>query len=490
MISEKLNDSVTSSLITSLTMLQHRGQNGCGIAVSDNDRITYKKQQGLISTVFNNDTISRINGYYGIGQCHNNFFYNSLGSEPQPAYCNMPFGLSVVMSGSVNNRDALRKEFAKHLRLINSYDDADYIVNVFSEALIDALQGAELNEEGIPIPTKEHIFAAAHQVFTRCHGGYACVILINGVGLVAFRDPHGIRPLIYGEQHVNNEIQGFCVSSESISISSLDYEVKRDLKCAETLFIDKNMNIYLDEDRSFAKQFTPCIYEYAFYALPNSIIDGISVYDAREAMGRELAESIRHTYIDYEGEKRCLADVITHIMPIPETSRHTAVALSHALQIPYCEGISKNRYIARTFLMPGQVSRIEAMKIKHSPIRVALEGENILLVDDSMIRGTTATIVIDTIRKSGAKNVFIATACPPVKYKSLYGLNLPDSKDYVSHEKSDEEIRNQVGADYVVFQSVDGLVNACKSCHSTSDVVIERFETSVFDGKYVTDEDN
>ncbi|KAK8811566.1 hypothetical protein WA158_003300 [Blastocystis sp. Blastoise] len=484
-INKNLESSVTSTLVTSLSMLQHRGQNGCGVAVSDNDRITYQKQKGLISNVFSSDVVSKINGYYGIGQCHNNDFYNKLGSEPQPAYCNMPFGLSAVMSGAINNREQLRKDLAKCLRCINSFDDADYLVNVFAEGLLESIK-----DNGVPIVTKDHVFAAVNKIYKECKGGYAAVILINGVGLVAFKDPHGIRPLVYGElRSESGSLDGICISTESISITSIDYSIIRDLNCAETLFVDKDMNVYIDESRTYAKEFTPCIYEYVFYALPNSVINGISVYQARENMGKMLAEQIKNTYIDYEGEQKRLSDVITHIMPIPETSRHTACAISHLLNIPYCEGISKNRYIARTFRMPGQTDRIEAMKIKHSAIPVALKDQNILLVDDSMIRGTTASIVIDTIREAGVKHIYYASACPPIKYNTKYGLNLPQSDEFICNNKSLEEVKQTVGADIVIFQTLEGLIQACETCPNSCPFKIHRFETSVFDGKFITDED-
>ena len=452
------------SIYNALTVLQHRGQDASGMATSDsNGHLKMHKDNGLVRDVFNEDTIVKLEGSFGIGHAR----YPTAGSynyeEAQPFYVNSPYGLVLVHNGNLVNANSLRQElFQSDLRHINTTSDSEVLLNIFAHAL-QKTSNSEL--------TKENIFMAVDEVHQRVQGAYSVVIMILGYGLVAFRDPHGIRPLVFGSKNNNSQ---HMFSSESVALDCLGYELNRDVKPGETIFIDINGNV---NKHMYSKSIlNPCIFEYVYLARPDSTIDEINVYSSRMEMGKYLAEKIKKELSQSE------LDSIDVVMPIPDTSKTSALPLSISLNKKLREGFVKNRYIGRTFIMPGQKSRKKSVKQKLNTINKEFENKNVLLIDDSIVRGNTSKQIILMAREAGANKVYFASASPPIRYPNVYGIDMPYVKELIAYDRDVKQICKEIGADKLIYQDLDDLIEAVGKGNNK----IVDFDTSCFDGKYVT----
>lgn len=457
---------VNQALYDGLTVLQHRGQDAAGIVTCHNGRLFLRKDSGLARDVFRSRHMLRLIGNMGIGHVR----YPTAGSfssaEVQPFYVNSPFGISLAHNGNLTNADELKHEvFRDDLRHINTDSDSEILLNVFAHEL----QAQALGKLKIDA---NDIFDAVAGVHNRCRGGYAVVIMIAGYGIIAFRDPYGIRPVCFGKRKTTAGME-FVIASESVAIDALDFEFIRDIEPGEAVFIDGDGCFY---SRQCAQHpvHAPCIFEFVYFARPDSIIDGISVYKARLRMGEYLAHKIRRMYPQND---------IDVVIPIPDTSRTTALQLSNKLGVKYREGFIKNRYIGRTFIMPGQKQRIKSVRQKLNAIELEFKGKNVLLVDDSIVRGTTSEQIIQMARDAGSRKVYFASAAPPVRFANVYGIDMPSADELVGgHNRSIDEICKKIGADWLIYQDLSDLI---KAAHR-GNMRIARFDASVFDGKYVT----
>ncbi len=454
---------VNQSLYDGLTMLQHRGQDAAGIITCDQDRMYMRKDNGLVRDVFHTRHMIRLKGNIGIGHVR----YPTAGcftsAEAQPFYVNSPFGIALAHNGNLTNAEELKRElFAQDRRHINTDSDSEILLNVLAHEL-DSSSKLKLRAKDA--------FKAVAAVHKRCRGAYAVVTMITGRGILAFRDPHGIRPLAIG---VRETAQGkeHAVVSESVALGIIGYELLRDVAPGEAVFIDMDGKLHAQQCAE-NPQLNPCIFEHVYFARPDSMIDGISVYKARMRMGDYLAAKIQRLKLDHD---------IDVVLPIPDTSRTAALQLSYALGINYSEGFIKNRYIGRTFIMPGQTERKKSVRQKLNPIELEFRGKNVLLVDDSIVRGTTSKQIIQMARDSGAKKVYFASAAPPVRYPNVYGIDMPAANELIGHGRNDKEIAKVIGADWLIYQDLADLVKAVgkKAKH------IKRFDTAVFNGEYVT----
>ncbi len=451
------------NLYDGLTVLQHRGQDAAGIMTCDGDRLFLRKDNGLVRDVFNTAHMLRLRGNMGIGHVRYPTAGCSSSAEAQPFYVNSPYGIALAHNGNLTNAEALKDDlFREDLRHINTNSDSEILLNVFAH---------ELQRQGKLRIDENDVFEAVAGVHRRCRGAYAVVAMIPGYGIVAFRDPHGIRPLVIGKR--DNGAADYVVASESVAVDALGYTLLRDVEPGEA--------IYIEQDGAFhARQcaenpvHNPCIFEYVYFARPDSIIDDISVYKARLRMGEKLAKKIQRVKPDHD---------IDVVIPIPDTSRTAALQLSYELGLVYREGFIKNRYIGRTFIMPGQKQRRKSVRQKLNAIDLEFRGKNVLLVDDSIVRGTTSKEIIQMARDAGAKRVYFASAAPPVRHPNVYGIDMPSSSELIGHGRDEEEIAREIGADWLIYQDLDDLVDAVLHKRSKQ---IGQFECSVFDGRYVT----
>jgi len=454
---------VNQTLYDALTVLQHRGQDAAGIATDDGGNLRLRKDNGLVRDVFCVKHMEKLRGVMGIGHCRYPTAGCASSAEAQPFYVNAPYGISLAHNGNLTNADQLAQEvYSADLRHINTSSDSEVLLNIFAH---------ELMVVGDPAPTPAGVFEAVSAVHRRCRGAYAAVALINGHGVVAFRDPHGIRPLIYGQRKT---LQGTetMFASESVALDSMGYQVVRDVAPGEAIYVDKQGNVYEQQCAEDA-QLTPCIFEHVYLARPDSFVDGISVYKARLRMGEKLAEKALKLQPDHD---------IDVVMPIPDSGRTSALAMAVALGVKYREGFIKNRYIGRTFIMPGQSERQESVRKKLNPIELEFKGKVVCLVDDSIVRGTTCSQIIEMARQSGAKKVYYFSAAPPVRHPNVYGIDMPVAAELIAHNRSVDEIADVIGADWLVYQDLDDLVE----CAREGNPNIAEFECSVFDGHYVT----
>jgi amidophosphoribosyltransferase len=456
-------EDVAQHLYDGLTVLQHRGQDAAGIATVERDRLTLHKANGLVSEIFQSEHMARLRGAIGIGHCR----YPTAGSEgsdeAQPFYVNSPFGIALAHNGNLTNSAQLKAElFAEDRRHINTDSDSEVLLNVFAH---------ELGRQTGHRLEAEHVFAAVAAVHRRCRGGYAVVALVPGYGIVAMRDPHGIRPLVYGSRDVNGEIE-YAVASESVALDVLGFKMIRDVAPGEALYITAAGRLHARQCAD-PRPHTPCIFEHVYLARPDSMMDRISVYKARLRMGEKLAAKILKLRPQHE---------IDVVIPIPDTSRTVAIPLAHHLDVKYREGFVKNRYIGRTFIMPGQQQRAKSVRRKLNAIELEFRGKNVLLVDDSIVRGTTSRQIIQMARDSGARKVFFASAAPPVRYPNVYGIDMPAAFELVAHNRTDAEVQDALGADWLIYQDLDDLIAACREGNEA----IRDFDTSCFDGRYVT----
>ncbi|RKW41437.1 MAG: amidophosphoribosyltransferase [Moraxella sp.] len=455
---------VNQMLYDGLTMLQHRGQDAAGIATLKDNRVYLRKDNGMVRDVFLDKHMMRLVGNFGIGHVRYPTAGTSSIAEAQPFYVNSPYGITLAHNGNLTNAEVLAKELYEiDRRHLNTDSDSEVLLNIFAH---------ELQEFDQPNLTPDDIFHALKAVYERCQGAYAVVAMIAGHGILAFRDPNGIRPLVYGQRKTEKGVE-YMVASESVALTALGFEVVRDVAPGEAIFIDLNYQLYTKQCIAAAKH-TPCIFEYVYFARPDSIIDNISVHKARMRMGEKLAKHILKEWGENHG--------IDVVIPIPDTSRNSALELALHLNVKYREGFNKNRYIGRTFIMPGQSLRKKSVRQKLNAIPLEFKNRNVLLVDDSIVRGTTCYEIIQMARDAGAKNVFFASVAPPVIYPNVYGIDMPVKSELISSGRTVDEVRQIIGADRLIFQDLDDLIHAV---NNTKYSRVDSFDCSVFDGKYV-----
>ncbi|RAZ04492.1 amidophosphoribosyltransferase [Acinetobacter sp. SM1B] len=455
---------VNQMLFDALTMLQHRGQDAAGIVTCHEGRLFLRKDVGMVRDVFHTRHMRALQGNYGIGHVRYPTAGTSSSAEAQPFYVNSPYGITLAHNGNLTNAEEIHDNlFKTDLRHMNTDSDSEVLLNVFAH---------ELQKRGKLVPTSEDIFHAVTRVHERCKGGYAVVAMITGQGVVGFRDPNGIRPLIYGSRETENDME-YIIASESVAITALGFKVERDIEPGEAVFIDSEGNFFTKQCAA-KPEYRPCIFEYVYFARPDAIIDGISVYKARLKMGEKLAHKILREWGDEHD--------IDVVIPIPDTSRTSALELANTLGVKFREGFMKNRYIGRTFIMPGQQLRKKSVRQKLNPVELEFQGKNVLLVDDSIVRGTTCNEIIQMARDSGAKKVFFASAAPMVKYPNVYGIDMPAKSELIASERSVEEIREIIGADRLIFQDLEDLKDAVRTKIVPN---LREFDCSVFDGVYV-----
>jgi amidophosphoribosyltransferase len=456
---------VNQLLYDGLQVLQHRGQDAAGIVTADGDNFQMHKGGGLVRDVFRTRNMRYLSGESGIAHCR----YPTAGSassfaEAQPMYVNSPFGIVLGHNGNLTNAEQLKHElFRQDLRHINTNSDSEILLNVLAHELQEACSDHKLDEEAI--------FKAVAGVHRRVKGAYAVVAMIAGYGLLAFRDPYGIRPLVFGVARTEQGPE-YLVASESVAIDALGFDLVRDVAPGEAVFIDIQGN-FQSRQCATRTMHRPCIFEYVYLARPDSVIDGISVYETRLRMGASLVEKMKREHADLD---------IDVVVPIPDSSRPSAMELSEGLGVSYREGFIKNRYIGRTFIMPGQAIRKKSVRQKLNAIGMEFKGKNVLLVDDSIVRGTTSREIVQMARDAGAHKVFFASAAPPVRYPNVYGIDMPTSHELIAYGRSDAEIAREIGADRLIYQDLDALIEDCRSVNPA----IEQFETSCFSGEYVT----
>lgn len=455
---------VNQMLYDALTMLQHRGQDAAGIVTCQNGRLFLRKENGMVRDVFMTRHMMRLVGNQGIGHVRYPTAGTSSSAEAQPFYVNSPYGITLAHNGNLTNAEQIAEAlYSEDMRHINTDSDSEVLLNVLAH---------EMQNLGKQYPTPDDIFTAMMAVYQRIEGAYAVVAMITGYGILAFRDPNGIRPLIYGERLAEDGGTEYMIASESVALTASGFNIVRDVQPGEAIFIDQNNQLF-SKQCAESKPFTPCIFEYVYFARPDSIIDNISVYKARMRMGEKLAQKIVREW----GEDHKIDVVI----PIPDTSRTSAMELAQHLGVKYREGFMKNRYIGRTFIMPGQQQRKKSVRQKLSAVPLEFKNKNVLLVDDSIVRGTTCHEIIQMARDAGAKNVFFASAAPPVKFPNVYGIDMPARSELIASGHSVEEVCQIIGADRLIFQDLDDLIDAVQDKHSPA----KQFDCSVFDGKYV-----
>jgi amidophosphoribosyltransferase len=457
---------VNQLLYDGLQVLQHRGQDAAGIATAEGGRFHMHKGQGLVRDVFRTRNMRELVGNWGLGHCR----YPTAGSafnpaEAQPFYVNSPFGLMLAHNGNLTNAEQLKQDmFLQDLRHMNTNSDSEVLLNVLAHELQEASQNRYHVDP-------ETIFTAVAGVHRRVRGAYAVIAMIAGYGLLAFRDPYGIRPLVVG-RHETPQGMEYLVASESVAIDTLGFNMLRDVEPGEAILIDVHGRF---QSRQCAERtiHAPCMFEFVYLARPDSLMDGISVYEARVKMGEFLAEKIRCTLPHLD---------IDAVIPIPDSSRHAAMELASRLDKPYREGFVKNRYIGRTFIMPGQSTRKKSVRQKLNAIAQEFRGKNVLLVDDSIVRGTTSREIITMAREAGAKKVYFASASPPVRFANVYGIDMPTRGELIAAFRNDEEICREIGADALIYQDLDALKRSLRAVNPA----ITQFETSCFDGQYIT----
>ena len=452
---------VAGLLYDGLTVLQHRGQDAAGIATADGGKLRVHKGNGLVRDVFDARSMTLLEGRVGIAHCR----YPTAGSEgsdeAQPFYVNSPFGIALAHNGNLTNTEALRREvFEQDRRNVNTESDSEVLLNVFAH---------ELDRQNALTP--EAVFAALEGVNRRAKGGYAVVCTVLGLGLVAFRDPHGIRPLVLGKR-ATAAGEEYIVASESVALDVLGFERVRDVEPGEGIVITSRGELFAQQCAP-AQPHAACIFEYVYFARPDSMIENISVHKARMRMGVTLGEKILRERPDHD---------IDVVIPIPDTSRDSALEIANVLGVKYREGFIKNRYVGRTFIMPGQGERAKSVKRKLNPIPLEFRNRVVLLVDDSIVRGTTSKQIVQMARDAGAKKVYLASAAPPVRHPNVYGIDMPSSEELVAHGRSEKEIEQLLGCDWLIYQDLSDLEAAVAGPKFPG----RKFDSSCFSGEYVT----
>ena len=455
---------VNQSLYDALLVLQHRGQDAAGIVTCEGDRLHLRKDNGLVRDVFRTRNMIQLRGSMGIGHVRYPTAGAASSAEAQPFYVNSPYGIALAHNGNLTNAEDLKRDiYVDDLRHLNTESDSEILLNVFAH---------ELQVQGKLRIDEQDIFRAVAGVHRRCRGGYAAVGMIPGFGVFGFRDPHGIRPLVYGRRETDEGTE-YMVASESVALDTLGFTLIADLAPGETIFVTVDGHIY-SRQCAVTPVLSPCIFEFVYFARPDSIIDNISVHKARSRMGKRLASKIRREWPALD---------IDVVIPIPDTSRTAALQLANQLNVPYTEGFIKNRYIGRTFIMPGQKVRKQSVRQKLNAIDLEFKKKNVLLVDDSIVRGTTSQQIIQMARDAGANRVFFASAAPPVRFPNVYGIDMPAASELVAYGHSDEEVARLLGADALIYQDLADLIEAVQKKGKSH---VDRFDCSVFDGDYVT----
>ncbi|MBL6806088.1 MAG: amidophosphoribosyltransferase [Candidatus Poseidonia sp.] len=461
---------VNQLLYDGLTVLQHRGQDAAGILTDTGGNFRLRKSNGLVSDVFFKRHMMRLEGNVGIGHVRYPTAGSSSRAEAQPFYVNSPYGIALAHNGNLTNADELsvmlRDEYMRH---INTSSDSELLLNILAVEL--GQRSRALKIEGDPHMNIEAVFGAVSAVHEHIRGGYACVSVIAGYGLLAFRDPNGIRPLIYG-QRITDEGSEYIVASESVAITALGFEVVRDVAPGEAIFISSSGHLFTRQCAE-ASIYSPCIFEHVYFARPDSVIDGISVYQARRNQGERLAQRLLEEWPDHD---------IDVVIPIPDSGRIAALQMAKSLDLPYREGFVKNRYVGRTFIMPGQALREKSVRRKLNAIEHEFLGKNVLLVDDSIVRGTTSAQIIEMARDVGASKVYFASAAPPVRHPNVYGIDMPAVKEFIADGKTIDEISATIGSDKLFYQSLEDLIDVTRM----ENPEITAFDASCFDGEYIT----
>ena len=448
-----------------LTIIQHRGQDAAGITTASKGRFYMRKGNGLVRNVFRTKHMEKLIGDMGIGHIRYPTAGSSSEAEAQPFYVNSPYGIAFAHNGNLTNAESLAKElFEQDLRHINTNSDSEILLNILASEIAEE-QKHRINEGDI--------FKAVTKLHKRVKGAYAAIGMIPGYGVFGFRDPNGIRPLILGERTTKKGTK-YMLTSESVALTALGYKITRDVKPGEAVVIDREGNVH-SQQCSDSSTLSPCIFEFVYFARPDSIIDNISVYKSRLRMGEKLAEKIKSKWSE---------EIIDVVMPVPDTSRTAALQLANELDLKYREGFIKNRYIARTFIMPGQKQRKKSVRQKLSAIELEFKDKNVLLVDDSIVRGTTSREIVQMARAAGAKKVFFASAAPPVRYPNVYGIDMASKNEFVAHNKTTNEICQSIGADKLIYQNLKDLIWSVQQ--GNPDIL--SFDCSCFDGKYLTND--
>jgi amidophosphoribosyltransferase len=456
---------VNQLLYDGLLLLQHRGQDAAGIVTATRKTFHMHKGPGLVRDVFRTRNMRSLPGDMGVAHCR----YPTAGSassveEAQPFYVNSPFGIVLGHNGNLTNSQELKQDmFRQDLRHINTNSDSEVLLNVLAHELERAANGSRLDPDTI--------FKATSNAYRRVRGAYAVVAMIAGYGLLAFRDPYGIRPLTFGRLDTP-EGPEYLVASESVALAAFGFELVRDVGPGEAIFIDTEGQFH---SRQCAPDpvLAPCIFEYVYLARPDSVIDGASVYETRLNMGRHLAGKIRRTIVPMD---------IDVVIPVPDTSRPSALEIANVLSIPYREGFVRNRYIGRTFIMPGQTIRKKSVRQKLNVMGMEFKGKNVLIVDDSIVRGTTSREIVQMAREAGANKVYFASAAPPVRFPNVYGIDMPTRKELIATGRTEAEIAREISADAVIYQDLEALIASVREANPA----LARFEMSCFDGVYVT----
>lgn len=454
---------VNQRIYDALTLLQHRGQDAAGIVTYDHGQLYMRKANGLVRDVFSARHMHRLKGDMGIGHVRYPTAGCASSAEAQPFYVNSPYGIALAHNGNLTNTETLKRElFVEDRRHINTSSDSEVLLNVFAH---------ELQETSKLTLTEKEVFAAVCGVHRRCRGAYAVIAMINGHGVLGFRDPYGIRPMIYGKKETFAGVE-YMIASESVALKQLGFTPVRDIAPGEAVYIDRHGILHTHQCVP-ARAYAPCLFEFVYLARPDSMIDQISVYKARLRMGEKLAEKITREWPKHN---------IDVVIPIPDTSVTSSMPLAHALGLKMRLGFVKNRYIGRTFIMPGQAIRMESVRRKLSTIDLEFKDKNVLLVDDSIVRGTTSQQIVQMAREAGAKRVYFASMAPPVAYANVYGIDMPSTAELIGHGRSVERIREAMGADALIYQNLEDLISAVQEGNPK----LTQFETSVFDGKYIT----
>lgn len=455
---------VNQSIYDALTVLQHRGQDAAGIVtVDDENRFRLRKANGLVSDVFQQVHMLRLQGNAGIGHVRYPTAGSSSVSEAQPFYVNSPYGLTLVHNGNLTNSIELKEKLFKLARRhVNTNSDSEALLNILAHHLDQTAQ------EKL---SAQDIFEAIRAVNKDIRGAYACVAMIIGHGLVAFRDPNGIRPLVLGKREENGKTE-YIFASESVALDTVGFDFVRDIQPGEAVYITFDGELFSEQCADNAK-LCPCIFEYVYFARPDSTIDGVSVYAARVHMGERLGQKIAREWQDAD---------IDVVIPVPETSNDIALRIAHVLNKPYRQGFVKNRYVGRTFIMPGQKQRVSAVRRKLNTISAEFKGKNVLLVDDSIVRGTTSEQIVEMARAAGAKKIYFASAAPEIRYPNVYGIDMPTKHELIAYNRNVDEIAQLIGVDKLIFQDLNALMISVQQENPS----IREFDASVFTGKYVT----
>ena len=459
---------ISNVLYDGLLVLQHRGQDAAGIVVSDEDKLHLRKDNGLVNDVFHKEHIQNLKGRTGIAHVRYPTAGTASAAEAQPLYVNHPYGISLAHNGNLTNAEELTKQLYKeNLRHINTNSDSEILLNILANEIES---NRKSTDEG-PDLRPEDLFNAVRGLHRRCSGGYAVVGMIAGYGLFAFRDPNGIRPLVYGQTRSEGHY-AWGISSESVALNSLGFEDFSDVAPGEAIFINNDGEMFREQCSKKSK-LSPCIFEYVYFARPDSVIDGISVHQARLNMGTRLAQKIIREWPEND---------IDVVIPVPDSGRISAIQLAKELGIDYREGLVKNRYIGRTFIMPGQSIRRDSVRKKLNTVEHEFSGKNVLLVDDSIVRGNTSRKIVEMARLSGAKKVYFASAAPPVRFPNVYGIDMAASNEFIANKNTVEEIAENMGADRLFYQDLDDLVDSIRFESKGP----QEFDSSCFNGLYVT----